>query len=111
MFTSGLSSNGINRQDFLPYVVSIVCLAVLYLCLCVVFIATILVRLWAKKNRGFRSQGSTGISASCREEKREDAVVYEEIHEPQTPKIIHTSKNMAYCHFNSLQDTKKQDVH
>ena len=106
LFISGLSSNGI--PEFLPYVVSIVCLSVLLLALCTVFSVTVMVRSKrAKKQnefegkRDFKSEDHMAVS----EQQKEDTVVYEEIDElQQIPKTIHISKNMAYCHFH---DTNK----
>ena len=90
---SGLPSNGI--PEFLPYVVSIVGLAVLLLSLCVIFIISTWLR--TKKNK---SKGDLKPESYDNEPKLEDNIVYEEIDElQQNCQTVNISKNMAYCQF------------
>ena len=88
--------------------VSIVCLSVLLLALCIIFSVTVVVRSKKAKKRNegkrdFKLDDHNNMAVS--EQQKEDTVVYEEIDElQQIPKTIHISKNMAYCHF---YDTNK----
>ena len=94
-FIAGSPSNSNSVAALIPYVIAVICIAgLLLLILCLIF--TIIVYVRAKK---WRVKEAPKLEQTKVEDT--EAVVYEEIDElQQIPKSIHTSKNLAYCHFS-----------